>query len=126
MIANRFPTKPTEDANNLLLRQATPEDEGRIFDWRNDPWLASFSSGSRAVTWKEHQRWFERVLDDNRHLVFIIEINIGYPIGSIRFDRESSDAATVSVFIEKLYTGQGIGSHALIQGCRGVIVAPHQ
>ena len=123
MIENKFTTKPKEDANNPLLRQATAEDESRIFNWRNDSWLASFSSGNRIVTWEEHRRWFERVSDDTRHLVFIIEINTGYPIGSIRFDREGSDAATVSVFIERAYTAKGIGSHALVKGCAAAFEA---
>jgi RimJ/RimL family protein N-acetyltransferase len=62
----------------------------------------------------EHQKWFTKVLGDaNAHRIWLIENEKREALGSIRVDRLSESEGQISIYLEKKYTGQGLGVRAL-------------
>src|SRR5690349_23170939 len=101
---------------NLRLRVAQMDDAQRVFVWRNDPWIISLSTSQRMVTWEEHLAWFRKVLATDRHLLLIIEIEEGLGIGTVRLDRVDALRATLTVYLLRDFTGQGLGVKAIMSG----------
>lgn len=113
------PTPAAAEASpvSVRLRAANASDERTLLAWRNDPWIVALSASRRAVTPAEHHRWLEQALDRTLHLLYVIESPPGRGIGSIRFDRESDEAASVSIYLLRPHVGRGIGVAALRDGC---------
>lgn len=102
----------------ITLRKACLADSSIILAWRNEsttiPWMAT----TRALSFDEHQAWFNKTLNDHHCLFFIIEEN-GEPIGQIRYHKNSDfikDAAKVSINITHKMHGKGIASIAFKKG----------
>lgn len=102
---------------SLKLRLATTEDTKTIFLWRNDPWIVSLSASQRTVSWEEHIRWFTKVLNQDNHLLFVIEFKPNNGIGSIRLDYEQNQRAIVTIYILRPFVGRGLGVVALSEAC---------
>jgi RimJ/RimL family protein N-acetyltransferase len=100
-----------------LLRPAEASDIRLLFEWRNEPWIVLLSTSQRAISWAEHEDWFNMALDSSQHLLFIVHTDEGIPAGSLRLDRKESDA-TISIYLMKPYTGAGLGPRAIDAGCR--------
>ena len=90
-------------------------DRQTVFEWRNDPWIVALSTHQHAIEWADHLRWFERILQSEHHLLFIIESDAGEGMGVIRFDREENDAE-VTIYLLQPFTGKGYGVLALVEG----------
>lgn len=103
---------------SIILRSVTFEDAKQIFDWRNDPWIVSLSASQRTVSWDEHVRWFTKVINNNQHLLFIIESENGDAMGSVRFDRTNNFQAAITIYILYPFVGRGFGTLALKNGSR--------
>lgn len=101
---------------SLRLRVAQMEDAQRVFVWRNDPWIISLSTSQRMVAWEEHLAWFRKVLATDRHLLLLIEIEEGLGIGTVRLDRVDALRATLTVYLLRDFTGQGLGVKAIMSG----------
>ena len=104
--------------NSIQLYPAELKDRDTIFAWRNDPWLYSFGSSGRPVEKEEHSKWFDRALNGDDCLLYIIVTDEGLPAGSLRFDRKTDGTVLTSVFLSKAYTGKGFGVLALQMGCK--------
>ena len=93
--------------NTIEIKRAGKDDSINIYEWRNNKKICEVSINSGAISWEEHQRWFDAVLTDkNREL--IIGATENKPVGVVRFDIEN-DVAEVSIYLvpEAGYTGQG-------------------
>jgi RimJ/RimL family protein N-acetyltransferase/SAM-dependent methyltransferase len=99
-----------------LLRPVEPSDVRLIFEFRNDPWIVSLSTNRREITWEEHTAWFAQVLDESRHLLFIIQAE-GDPAGAVRLDRIDDATARISVYLLRPFTGRGLGPQAVKAAC---------
>ncbi len=100
----------------ISIRRATTHDIQRVFAWRNDPWIVSLSNSKRAVTWEEHKKWFLNVINNDKNLLLLIELD-QEGIGTVRFDLENSQQATVTIYLLPSYVGRGIGTKVLIIAC---------
>jgi RimJ/RimL family protein N-acetyltransferase len=104
----------------LTLRNATKEDAGIVFEWRNDPWIIQKGSLNKTVTWEEHEKWFLAFLSNPMNHMFIIELE-EKPIGQVRFSGSNQqDYAEISTYILKDYIGKGRGVEAIKESC-GII-----
>ena len=99
-----------------ILRLAASGDKQLVFLWRNDPEIIVLGTTRRAVTWEEHSSWFDKVLDQTRHLLFIIETN-GTPAGTVRLDRHGENQAEIAIYLLKPFTGRGLGTRAIRIAC---------
>lgn len=98
--------------SSLSLRRANGDDKRQLFGWRNDPWIVSLSASRREVTWEEHSAWFDRVVKDDGHLFFIIEVS-GEEAGIARFDRSADHTAVMNIYLLQPFTGRGHGVDAI-------------
>lgn len=93
--------------SSIVLKEATPDDSRKIFEWRNNPKIRRVSKTSDLILWSDHKKWFEKVLtDSNRHLLIG---SIGNAqIGVVRFDIEEN-VAEVSLYLVPgdKFVGQG-------------------
>ena len=105
--------------DNIELRTVRRDDLDMLFRWRNLPYLVALSTDKRKVTRDEHIVWFEEVLSNKNRKMFIL-MRFGKPIGQLRFDKIKGGVSnwTVSIYLLEGHTGQGLGSSALIEGCR--------
>ena len=76
--------------------------------------MIKYGSSGRGVTWEEHSRWFDSVINNKNTSVFIIE-NESVPIGQVRFDLKDK-SYIVSIYLLEEYTGRGMGVDALRRG----------
>ena len=93
--------------NPIEIKQAGKDDSINIYEWRNNKKIRDVSINSGAISWEEHQRWFDAVLTDkNREL--IIGRTENKPVGVVRFDIEN-DVAEISIYLvpEGGFAGQG-------------------
>jgi len=102
----------------LVLRLVEASDAPLLFGWRNDAWIVSLSTSRRTLGWEEHEAWFASILDRSRHLLFIVLNDGEIPVGSLRLDWVGTDAAVISIYLMKMYTGKGLGPRAIEAGCR--------
>lgn len=97
----------------INLRFVKEIDADTIFHWRNDPWIVALSSTGNTVSREEHDSWYARMLDRNRHLFWIIESNLGEGMGVARVDLESKESAVITVYLLKQFAGKGRGPKAI-------------
>lgn len=101
---------------NLTLRLAEPSDCRRLFEWRNDPSIYRYSFNPFPVQWKEHERWFRKVLADPDSIL-LIALSEETPCGVIRFDVQRDDeSAEVSIYLSPEYQGKRCGATLLRLG----------
>jgi len=103
----------------LYLRPVAFDDCLKIFKWRNNPFLLSFSSSQKTVEWEEHTRWFKNSIDSDKTIIYIINYD-GKDIGQVRFDKQNEQIWVISVYVIQEFTGQGIGVHAIKIGCKKI------
>lgn len=106
----------TEKMTDLELRQAGKHDCKLIFGWRNTPFIIANSSSRREVSWDEHQKWFDKALASDNHIILVLLIG-GEPAGLARFNRGNTAHAVISVYLLEDYTGKGCGIEAIQKAC---------
>ena len=78
--------------------------------------MVKLGSSGKAVTWKEHCCWLEKILKDKeKSALFIIEIN-DVPAGQVRFELIKNAMYSVSIYLAEKYTGKSFGVVALQRG----------
>ena len=104
----------------LDLRPANEDDCHLLWIWRNDPDVRTASFTSTAIQWEEHVIWLRQNIKDTDCLIFLVINRQGCPIGQVRFDKETSDSAEVTVSIDARERYKGYGSSALEHACKYV------
>jgi len=99
---------------DLEVRLANDLDSSIIYAWRNEPRTRSSSRSSHIISREEHDAWFTSSLANKNLHLFIVELDAGTPIGTVRFDRERENVFEVSVTVSPLYRGQGLGAAVLL------------
>lgn len=91
----------------LEQRQVGWQDASLLFHWSNDPETRKASIHSRRISWKEHQKWFSRILkDQNVHLYIALKEKV--PVGTYRLDQQK-DFAVVNLSVALQWRHQGVG-----------------
>lgn len=100
------------DVSSISIRRACSDDASLAWIWRNSEVTRKFFFDSSAVSLEDHCTWWNRSLDDSRRELLIGCFN-EKPCGVIRFDFNTLQAATVSIYLDPLLTGQGKGRELL-------------
>jgi UDP-2,4-diacetamido-2,4,6-trideoxy-beta-L-altropyranose hydrolase len=103
-------------SHHLEVRRARKTDIEPLWLWRNDLLMRSMAKAPDAITWADHERWFNRVFDDTESELYIVELS-GEPAAMVRFDRDDN-RALVSINVAPQLRGRGIGKAALASTCR--------
>ncbi len=99
------------------IRKARREDRTLLFKWANDPAVRSASFSQRQISWDEHCRWFEHLMEKDDSVIYIALDVAGKPWGQIRFE-EKEGAAVVSCSISEDFRGLGLGASLISRGTR--------
>ncbi|MBN8811836.1 MULTISPECIES: UDP-2,4-diacetamido-2,4,6-trideoxy-beta-L-altropyranose hydrolase [unclassified Sphingomonas] len=99
-------------AEGVTVRAAVRDDAERMYRWRNHPATRLVSRNVGEITWSNHLAWLDRVLDDPGKKLMIGMVGT-LPIGVIRFDRLDTSRAEVSLYLDPMLHGLGLGSNML-------------
>jgi UDP-2,4-diacetamido-2,4,6-trideoxy-beta-L-altropyranose hydrolase len=102
-------------ANLLLVRRTRAADSTRMHRWRNDPANRIVSRTTSSITLDEHQEWLARALADSKRLLLVGEVGPS-AVGVIRFDRLDDNALEVSLYLDPMLHGLGLGTALLVAG----------
>ena len=98
----------------MLIRKATEEDYGIVFEWRNDQLSREMFFETAPISIDEHRSWFVGALKDKMRQIYIGEID-KKPVGIARFDlQKGKKEAEVSITISPSMRGKGLGKELLI------------
>lgn len=93
----------------MIIKNATQNDSIDIWNWRNDPHSRSMFINSNLVSWDEHSLWFNRLLSNPAHIVYIGSTKENEKVGVCRFDiGPSGDIAEVSINLNPAMRGKGL------------------
>lgn len=92
---------------NVYLRQADRDDVELFFKWVNDSDVRANSFNTEPILWESHQKWFEKVLADNRVRIYVL-MQDNLPVGQVRLAFKDSKWQ-INYSIVSAYRGQGYG-----------------
>lgn len=107
-----------EHAAPVAARPAALADSKLLLRWRNDPETREVSRSTERVSWEGHSQWYQRILEDPRRLLYVVERG-GAPVGTVRFDAlDAPDAAEweVSITLAPEARGHGLARAVLAAG----------
>lgn len=100
------------------LRMAEAKDCLIIWNWRNDEEARRWSFNPNFIPYKEHEHWFNEILNDSASKILIILDENKKEIGQIRFDISNEHDAEVSLNVDAKNRNLGYGSAALEAACK--------
>ena len=101
---------------DIVITSAGEEDMRDIWEWRNHPAVRGNFFNTAAVSWEEHQKWFQERMSDSHCRIYIARRG-EEKVGVIRFEPEGK-GAQVSVHLNPVCLGQGLGSRVIRAGTR--------
>jgi UDP-2,4-diacetamido-2,4,6-trideoxy-beta-L-altropyranose hydrolase len=107
--------KNVNNSTSFRLRPVAMSDAKNIYQWRTDPKILSFCFSKDNFSWESHLKWLASKIN-SRSCVFLILESGDNQLGIIRFDLLDKKSAKVSIFLNPLYLGQGLGSVLLKRG----------
>ena len=93
------------------MRLATIKDREQIYKWRNEPYNIKLGITQKPVSWQEHCIWFNKALDRNQILLWIVD-----GCGWVRLDKQG-DRANISIYLIDSCRSKGKGTKAIKQAC---------
>jgi RimJ/RimL family protein N-acetyltransferase len=99
-------------AQGLTMRRTTQDDCRQLWGWANDPATRRASFHSAEIPWEEHRSWFGMKLKDRRCLMLIAEEG-GAAIGAVRFERNDSSEAELSITVAPESRGAGLATYLI-------------
>lgn len=89
------------------LRNVSSDDIEEIFALSNEEYVRRYSIDKEKITWEEHVRWFDYILQDKNNVFYVITDYSGHFLGQIRYQIENEEAV-VSISLSKLIMGKGL------------------
>jgi UDP-2,4-diacetamido-2,4,6-trideoxy-beta-L-altropyranose hydrolase len=93
---------------NLTLVPARKDHRRIYFHWVNDPSVRKNAFNSEPITWQGHNEWFDKKLADPDCHMWVLQTEMGLPIGQIRLEPKEGQYI-VGFSIDKLVRGRGYG-----------------
>jgi UDP-2,4-diacetamido-2,4,6-trideoxy-beta-L-altropyranose hydrolase len=108
----------------VALREATPDDSRRLWEWANDPDARASSFKGDPIGWDSHQVWFAERLVSPTTAIFIGVTSEGEPFGQIRYDWDQRGDAEIDVFVARPARGGGLGAALIRAGAARMMSVP--
>ena len=97
----------------MKITKASNNDSLDIFQWRNDPLTRQNSVNTSTVSLKDHNQWFNEVLN-SRNTELLIGIKDSIKVGVCRFSLNNlSNSVEVSINLNPLMRGKRISKKLL-------------
>jgi UDP-2,4-diacetamido-2,4,6-trideoxy-beta-L-altropyranose hydrolase len=105
-------------APGLQLRPAQVADLWLYHWWASDPQVRGQSFNSDPIPLAQHRRWFLGRLNSPLALLRVLEDGDGLPLGQIRFERATANAAraVIGFSLDRLARGRGLAPQLLQLG----------
>ena len=99
----------------LFLREAEPSDLDLLFEWANNEFVRQNAFNTKPITYEEHKKWFEKLLNDREQIQFIMYLG-DEPVGQARLTVNMEEAEIdYSIAAEKRGMGYGKELIRLVQ-----------
>ena len=95
----------------ITIRPVKKEDLKKILEWRNEPEVRKSMFNTGTITEEEHEKYWERFLNDEKKFAYIIEKE-GRSVGVIKLEIRT-EKAEVNILVAPEFQGKGIGKTAL-------------
>ena len=86
-----------------------------LFNWANNPLVRKYSKNTNPILWENHVSWLDSKLS-SQDCIYLLLIDEGIAVGSIRFDKSSDNSLLISYLIEPRLHGRGYGTKILDLG----------
>jgi UDP-2,4-diacetamido-2,4,6-trideoxy-beta-L-altropyranose hydrolase len=116
-VAMRIRPERVADGAKIWLRPAMPDDVEITYALQAQPGARQFMRNKMLPTHEEHSAWFADRLRDPACLLSII-VHDGQMVGSLRLDRLDAQSFEISVVIDPIFGGRGIGFAAISLAAR--------
>ena len=100
----------------LRLRLAVLDDGEDVWRWRNAPDARAASRVTDEIPLTAHLDWFQRAVTSPRRVILIGE-RAATAFGMVRFDETAPGTWDVSIALDPLQAGQGLGTLLLRRAC---------
>lgn len=94
------------------LRRATEGDVNTLFIWANDEMVRENSFSKEPISWREHEKWFQKVLK-NPNIAQYIYVCGGEEIGQARVIIGEGEGGEINYSICSHMRGMGYGNELL-------------
>ena len=94
---------------NFSIRLVSKSDKKILFNWTNDSEVRKWSFNQSAITFPNHEVWFDKVTKDRNIIIFIFENN-NFPTGLVRFKKKNKDEFILNYLIGPNSRGKGMAS----------------
>jgi L-amino acid N-acyltransferase YncA len=101
------------------IRNASSAECELYWYWVNDPYVRQGAFDTELISWKDHQEWFKKILNNSSSTLFIVESNMG-PIGQVRFEK-SGRYFKIDFSIARHLRGMGFGERLLSEGIKSFL-----
>lgn len=103
--------------DGINFRFGEEKDCLNIYQWRNEPNVRAISFNSDEISFEDHQKWFNNMINDPKRTLFIVMNEDNKDIGNIRFDRDG-DHALVNIIIGGEHIRKGYGTEAICKATK--------
>jgi RimJ/RimL family protein N-acetyltransferase len=93
------------------IRKADKQDIKLLFDWANDPEVRKASFSTHEITWEEHSKWYEKVLNSENVVIYVLTED-DVPVGQARFTVEDG-IADIGYSIGSEFRSRGLATRLL-------------
>lgn len=100
--------------NNISIRKVKSEDMEEVFILSNQDYVRKFSINKEKIKWDDHINWFNRVIQRDNCVFYVVVDEKDNFLGQIRFNIENNEAI-VSISLSQLITGKGLSRPLLLK-----------
>lgn len=98
------------------IEKANKADESFLFCSRNIESIVALGASGRTVSWEEHVRWFDSILQSSSVVLYVVFHEMER-IGQVRFDSVTEHTARISIYLIPDYIDKGLGSKVIKESC---------
>jgi len=91
----------------VYLRDVIEQDKDLLFQWANDEMVRKNSFSTKAISYEEHCKWFDKMLQNENCIQWILQAD-EEPVGQIRLKLEG-ESAEIGYSICAEHRGEGLG-----------------
>lgn len=109
----------------LHLRRVQKQDIKDVFELSNEDYVRRYSINKNKILWEDHVKWFNKVLEDDNIVFYVVTDGSDSFLGQIRFNIDK-DNATVSISLSNKLRGRGLSRSLLKQSIKKLFAEENQ
>lgn len=106
---------------SVILRKVQKNDRHDLLIWRNHPNTRKMSFDAKPIKSSDHMRWFNANITNRKVGMYIAENTNGQKIGHIRFEPLNKASYQVSVNMNPVFRGMGLGHRIIENGTKSFL-----